>query len=78
MNIHPNPTNDVINIAIGNISSNIDIVIYNSVGQMVYFKSDTAENGYNAVISLSELSNGTYILQVRSDESVWINKIIKR
>ena len=78
LNIHPNPTNDVINIAIGNISSNIDIVIYNSVGQMVYFKSDTAENGYNAVISLSELSNGTYILQVRSDESVWINKIIKR
>ena len=78
LNIHPNPTNDVINVTIENISSDIDIVIYNSVGQMVYFKSDTAENGYNAAISLSELSNGTYILQVRSDESVWTNKIIKR
>ena len=78
LNIHPNPTNDVINISIADISSDIDIVIYNSVGQMVYHKSDTAENGYNAVISLGELSNGTYILQVRSDESIWTNKIVKR
>ena len=78
LNIHPNPTNDVINISIGDISSDIDIVIYNSVGQVVYHKSDTAENGYNAVISMGELSNGTYILQVRSDESVWTNKIVKR
>lgn len=78
LNIHPNPTNDVINLSIGDVSSHIDIVIYNSVGQMVYYKSDTAENGYNAAISLGELSNGTYILQVRSDESVWTNKIVKR
>ena len=78
LNIHPNPTNDVINIAINDISSNIDIVIYNSVGQMVYHKSDTAENGYNAIVSLGTLSNGTYILQMRSDESVWTNKIVKK
>lgn len=78
LNIHPNPTNDVINIDIANISSHIDIVIYNSVGMMVYHKSDTAENGYNASISLGELSNGSYILQVRSDEDVWTDRIIKK
>ena len=78
MNIHPNPTNDVLNISIDNISSRIDIVIYNSVGQMVYNKSAVAENGYNSTISLDELSNGTYILQVRSDENVWTERIIKR
>ena len=78
MNIHPNPTNDVLNITVDNISSRIDIAIYNSVGQMVYYKSDAAENGYNSTISLGELSNGTYILQVRSDENVWTERIIKR
>ncbi|MBO4568273.1 MAG: T9SS type A sorting domain-containing protein [Bacteroidales bacterium] len=78
MSIHPNPTNDVLNIAVDNISSRIDITIYNSVGQMVYYKSDAAENGYNSTISLGDLSNGTYILQVRSDENVWTERIIKR
>ncbi len=78
LNIHPNPTNDVLNVTIDNISSNIDIVIYNNVGQMVYFMSDTSDNGYNATIDLGELSSGAYILQVRSDENVWTKKIIKR
>lgn len=78
MNIHPNPTNDVINITIDNVTSDINIVIYNNVGQMVYFKDDTSDNGYNATIDLGELSSGAYILQVRSDENVWTKKIIKR
>jgi hypothetical protein len=78
MNIHPNPTNDVINITIDNVTSNIDIVIYNNVGQMVYVKSDSSDNGYHATINLGELSSGAYILQVRSDENVWTKRIIKK
>lgn len=78
INIHPNPTNDFVNVAIENVTSNIQVVIYNSVGQVVYSQNDKAENGYNAIIDLGELSSGTYTLQVRSDENVWTNKIIKR
>ena len=78
INIHPNPTNDFINVAIENVTSNIQVVIYNSVGQVVYSQNDKAENGYNAIIDLGELSSGTYTLQVRSEENVWTNKIIKR
>ena len=78
LNIHPNPTNDVININIDNVSSDIQVVVYNSVGQVVYSQRDMAENGYNSTINLSTLSSGTYILQVRSDESVWTKKVIKR
>ena len=78
ISIHPNPANDIVNIAIENVTSNIQVVIYNSVGQAVYSMNDIAENGYNTSINISELSNGTYTLQIRSNENVWTNKIIKR
>ena len=78
ISIHPNPANDIVNIAIENVTSNIQVVIYNSVGQVVYSMNDIAENGYNTSINISELSNGTYTLQIRSNENVWTNKIIKR
>jgi len=78
MSIHPNPANDVINIAISNVSSDIQVMIYNNVGQVVYTQSDKADNGYNTAINVSELANGTYILQVRSAEGVWTKKVIKK
>ena len=78
LSIHPNPTSSIINITVGNISSDVDIVIFNSVGQMVYHQSETSENGCNLTIDLGDLTSGSYILQVRSDENIWTKKIIKR
>ena len=78
LSIHPNPANDMINVSISNISSDIQIVVYNAVGQIVYSKDETVENGLHTTISLSELTSGTYILQVRSAENIWTNKIIKK
>ena len=78
LSIHPNPTNDVINIAIENVSSNVQIALYNAVGQMIYSTSENVEHALNTTINLSDLSAGSYILQIRSDENVWTKKIIKR
>lgn len=78
LSIHPNPTNDVINVSIDNVSSEVQIVIYNAVGQMVYSMDENVENGLNTTINLNSLSTGTYILQVRSDGNVWTKKVIKR
>lgn len=78
INVHPNPANDIVNVSIDNITANVQITLYNSVGQAVYTQKESADNGLNTVINLGDLSNGTYILQVRSDESVWMKRIIKR
>ena len=78
MSIHPNPTNDILNISIANISSDIQILIYNSVGQVVYMKSETVEHGLNTTLNLNDLSSGTYILQISSNVNVWTKKVIKK
>ena len=78
LSIHPNPTNDVINVSIDNVSSDVQIMVYNSVGQMVYMQNETVENGLFTTIDLNNLSSGTYILQVRSDVNVWTKKVIKK
>ena len=78
LSIHPNPTNDIINISIDKITSDVQVVIYNNIGQVVYNQRETIENGMNTTINLSGLATGTYILQVRSDEDVWTKKVIKR
>ena len=78
LSIHPNPTNDVINVSIDNVSSDVQIMVYNSVGQMVYMQNETVENGLFTTIDLNNLSTGTYILQVRSDVNVWTKKVIKK
>ena len=78
LSIHPNPANDVINIAIDNISSDVQVVIYNSVGQVVYSQKEKAEHGFSTSINISTFADGAYILQVRSDDNIWTKKVVKR
>ena len=78
LNVHPNPTNDVINLSIANISADVQIAVYNSVGQLVFVKDEHADNGLNTTVDFGEMLNGTYILQIRSDENIWMKKVIKR
>lgn len=78
LSIHPNPANDFVNVSIENVSSDVSVMIYNSVGQVVYQQKESADNGRNIVIDLNGLSTGTYILQIRSVENVWTKKIIKK
>ena len=78
INVHPNPTNDIINVSIENITSDVTITVYNSVGQVVYMQKESVDNSLNTVINLSDLSNGTYILQVRSEEGIWMKRVVKK
>ena len=78
VNVHPNPTNDIINVSIENITADVQITLYNSVGQVVYTQNEAVDNGLNTVINLGDFSNGTYILQVRSEEGIWMKRVIKK
>lgn len=78
LSIHPNPIDDIVNISIEGLSSDVDIVIYNSVGQIVYQQKESVEDGLKTTVNLSGFSTGTYILQIRSVENLWTMKVIKR
>ena len=78
VNVHPNPTNDIINVSIENLTADVQITLYNSVGQAVYTQTEAVENGLSTVIDLGDLSSGAYILQIRSEEGLWIKRVIKR
>ena len=67
--VYPNPMNDVLNIQLGDNQS--DVVIYNSLGQMV--------RRYDAVsgdmqINVAELQSGMYFVKINGD----VTKIVKR
>jgi len=78
LNIHPNPTEGVVNISIGNLASNVQITVYNNIGQVVLTQNESAENGLSTSISIENLADGMYILQIRSEEDIWTKKIIKK
>jgi hypothetical protein len=78
INVHPNPTNDIVNVSIENLTADVQITLYNSVGQVVYTQTESADNGLNTVINLGDFANGTYLLQIRSEEGIWMKRVIKR
>ncbi|MGN0032168.1 MAG: C25 family cysteine peptidase [Candidatus Limimorpha sp.] len=77
MSIHPNPTNGMLNIAIDGVCSDVQICVFNIVGEKVLVNNISVDDRLNTSIDLSDLANGTYILQVRSNGNMWIKMIIK-
>lgn len=77
INIYPNPSNDKIFIDF-NINDNINLVIYDVFGKLVYktFYSNVNTNRIES-IDISEYMNGIYILQFTSDNHKIVKKIIK-
>jgi len=70
MTIYPNPTNDILNIETKETIESIQV--YTLTGLLV--KTITSPN---TIISLSDLMTGIYLMEVRTDNQVYINKITK-
>lgn len=68
-NAYPNPSSDIITIEIDDVISNVSI--YNMVGAKVL-------NSTNNQINISHLSNGTYIMEVKTDQGTGVKKIVKK
>lgn len=66
--LYPNPATDIISLNI-NINETMVLNIYNTIGVLV--KSETIKQN-NQQINISDLSNGIYIVQVKSRE--WTEK----
>lgn len=80
--LYPNPTNDIIKYNITSAQSEkIEVKILDVVGKVVLRKEFDLEIGNNSIpISLSELPNGTYTIQVKHSKQMVTNttKIIKQ
>ena len=69
---YPNPVKNVLNISYNqNIS---DVAIYNMLGQQVLLVNMNVEKGQ---IDMSNLTSGTYLVKVRTDNGLKTIKIIK-
>jgi hypothetical protein len=73
LKFYPNPIKDFLNISFEVQSNNRIISIIDAVGKVVY----SAEATKNLSINLSTLSQGIYILKVKSDSEVRNYKLIK-
>ncbi|MBN2762347.1 MAG: T9SS type A sorting domain-containing protein, partial [Bacteroidales bacterium] len=69
----PNPAND--QLTIKGLTENSNVKIMNAVGQLVY--NGLIESS-KAVINVSSLDNGVYILQIDANGKVLTTKFIKQ
>jgi len=76
ISIYPNPTNDKITILSGKPFHNSSIKLYNSLGQIVHKKDNL--NGSQINVDASDLSRGTYILEIEQTDKIIRRKIIKQ
>ncbi len=67
--VYPNPTNGIVNIEYANEAK---INVYNLLGELVLSNIDV--NGFTEV-DMSELTNGTYIIKISTDDNVITTKI---
>ena len=72
LRIYPNPASDKLNVV---CSSNIsELKVYNMVGALVYSLTDC---GNNIVVSLADMPNGVYYIQLTTNGTVETQRFIK-
>ena len=71
--IYPNPFQDQLNIYLGNLSEHGQIIIYNALGEKVYF----GEFEGNIVSVNSNLTEGVYFIQIISPHLNYRKRIIR-
>ena len=70
--IYPNPTNGIFIVELGEVAK-YDITVNNVLGQTVF---STSTNGMNTNINLSEFDKGIYTVELKDENSIYIEKII--
>ncbi len=72
LSLYPNPTNNI--IYINTYDAQVEEVsIFNAVGEKVAFY-----HGDMKQINISDLSDGVYVIHIKTNESVSTTKVIKR
>ncbi len=77
-NIYPNPTNDILNIEIGNTGNHgFEIEIFSITGALIYQNEYTNTNAHFVEqIDLSGCSKGMYLVKIRQVDAIHIRKVV--
>jgi len=71
--VYPNPTNGLLNVDLNTLTEDVNIDIYNIVGQQV----QSIQNARNlATLDLSNVSNGVYFVRISNEATVISKKVI--
>lgn len=76
VNIHPNPTTDVVTISVDNKINGQTIKVFNNVGQVLFFDNNLT-SGYARQLDMSTFPIGTYYVHITSGEHSIVRKLIK-
>lgn len=74
LNIYPNPVADVLNVQWKNTNESVNLSIRDLSGRLII--SERAANG-NAVLELSNLSSGNYILELQQTDGTLRRQVVK-
>lgn len=75
MTIFPNPTNGVFTLKFEEIEDKAEVVVYNSVGEIVLSKSINNENLIE--LNIEDQPKGVYFVKVVSENNVMVKQLIK-
>jgi hypothetical protein len=76
--VFPNPAHDVCNIQIElNKAQNIEMKMYNSIGQQVWLKNNNDFKQGTETVDVSRLSAGVYVIQVHVNGSMQTVRFVK-
>ncbi len=75
VNVYPNPTNDLLNIRLNNVSVNskVEISLLSVSGRLIQQKKQALNNGIST-LSTNNLINGSYLLQINTADGKMVNK----
>ncbi len=74
ISIYPNPSNGIFNIDIYNADNNVNMIVINAQGQIVY----SEKVGTSTQIDLSNQPDGIYFVKFINNNNITIKKIIVR
>lgn len=81
VNVYPNPTDGVTNIAINLVNdAKVNVTVYNMYGQLVQVLNDSnlSQGANNLTFNASSLSSGIYLVKVTIDNETFTKKVTVR
>lgn len=76
MAVYPNPTKDVVNIKLKESHPDSEIKITNMIGEVIF--QDTLKYTMAEKINISNFASGVYFVQVKTGNSILVQKIVKQ
>lgn len=74
--VFPNPANELVNVYFGNITGDVNLVLTNTIGEIVLTDKFNVTNGSQYTIATTKLAQGVYTLTISNDGTVANKQII--